>query len=133
VSRLPFADATFDALYCLDGFGSDFPSLAAEALRVLRPGNSFALLLNLPSTRIGEALSRLCDASASDVYVDYRTDSAAALTERWLDAYERHSRAHAREVGKDTHRLLVDGLRSLLDGYRAQAIQRVLLAGRRAD
>jgi ubiquinone/menaquinone biosynthesis C-methylase UbiE len=132
-SRLPFADASFDGLYCLDGFSEDFPSLVGEALRVLRPGSGFALLLNLPSDRVCEALETLRGAHAAGLHHEVCTNSAASLTARWLDAYQRQARAHVREVGADIHRGLVDELRSLLAGYESHTVERVLLAGHRPD
>jgi ubiquinone/menaquinone biosynthesis C-methylase UbiE len=43
VAALPFADASFDAVYCQFGlmFAADKVAAASEARRVLRPGGSF--------------------------------------------------------------------------------------------
>ena len=43
--HLPFADASFDALFCIEAFcyATDLPRALSEAARVLRPGGSFTL------------------------------------------------------------------------------------------
>lgn len=132
VRALPFADASFDALVCLDGFGADFGTLAAEARRLLKPGGGLAVLLSLERGVADQVVATLASAGLDECFAEDRTAEAGALLGRWLNAYRRHSRAHIAEVGERYHRALADEITELLDGYASGAVERVLIGARQA-
>lgn len=127
---LPFAGGTFDALVCLDGFGADFGTLAAEARRLLTPGGGLAVLLSLEAGVADEVVATLAAAGLDGCFAEHRTAEAGAIMERWLGAYRRHASAHIAEVGERYHRALVDEIAGLLDGYASGAVERVLIGAR---
>ena len=127
VRALPFGDATFDALVCLDGFGADFVTLAAETRRLLRPGGGLAVLLSLDAGVAEQVVATLAEAGLDGCFAESRNAEASVVMERWLAAYRRHERAHSAEVGKRYHRALVDEISELLDGYASGAVDRVLI------
>lgn len=131
VRRLPFATESFDAILCLDGFGADFPPLAADALRLLRPGGTLALLLSLPAGAASDAVRGFREAGADHSFWEDRTAEASVLMRRWLDAYRRHAREHIAEVGEHYHRGLADEIAGLLDAYASGTTERVLIVARR--
>lgn len=130
VRALPFAGATFDALVCLDGFGADFVTLAAEARRLLRPGGGLAVLLSLEAGVAEQVVATLAGAGLDGCFAESRSAEAGAVIERWLAAYRRHEREHIAEVGERYHHALVDEIAELLDGYASGAVERVLIGGR---
>ncbi len=132
VRAMPFAGASFDALVCLDGFGADFATLAAEARRLLRPGGGLAVLLSLQRGVAQEVVATLAAGGLDGCFAEDRAAQAGAVMERWLGAYRRNARAHIAEVGERTHRALVDEIAELLAGYASGAVERVLIGARRA-
>lgn len=130
--RLPFADASFDAIVCVDGFGTDFAPLAAETLRLLRPGGGFALLISLPAGSAAGVARTFQQAGAGDSFCEDLTEGARALMRRWLHSYRRHAKRHIAEIGERYHRGLVDEIARLLDEYASGATERVLIGARRS-
>ena len=130
VRALPFGHATFDALVCLDGFGADFVTLAAEARRLPKPGRGLAVLLSLEAGVPEQVVATLAGAGLEGCFAESRSAEAGAVMEHWLAAYRRHERAHIAEVGERYHRALVDEIAELLDGYASGAVERVLIGGR---
>lgn len=131
VSRLPFADNSFDGIVCLDGFSYTPGAMAWEAIRVLRPGGRLALLVSLPSEGIGEMASSLREVGFTDVQSEDRSTAAEPLMAAWLASFERHASLHIIEIGERYHDALTGEIRRLLEGYRAGTAVRVLLDAER--
>lgn len=91
VSRLPFADGSFDGISCLDGFSYTPGAMAWEAIRVLRPGGRLAFLVSLPGEgTLGMARS-LREVGFTDVQFEDRSETAEPLMAAWLAAFERRA------------------------------------------
>ncbi len=131
VSRLPFADGSFDGIVCLDGFSYTPGAMAWEAIRVLRPGGRFALLVSLPGDGTDEMVRSLREVGFTEVRLEERSANSQPVMARWLEAFERHAAAHIAEVGERYHRSLTGEIRALLEGYRAGAAVRVLVDAER--
>jgi SAM-dependent methyltransferase len=131
VSRLPFADRSFDGIVCLDGFSYTPGAMAWEAIRVLRPGGRLVFLVSLPGEGVGEMASSLREVGFTDVRSEERSTVSEPLMAGWLASFERHAAQHAIEVGARYHESLAGEIRRLLDGYRAGTAVRVLLDAER--
>jgi SAM-dependent methyltransferase len=112
--RLPFGDASFDALQCIDSMNHlpDRASVLAEFHRVLRPGGRVLFTNPITITGIvsrGDLLARsqgmgefvftapgvderlLAEAGFEDVRVEDATDNTAHVASGWRAARERHA------------------------------------------
>lgn len=131
VSRLPFADCSFDGIVCLDGFSYTPGAMAWEAIRVLRPGGRLAFLVSLPREGIREMAWLLREAGFTDVRFEDHTTASEPLLAAWLASFKRHAPQHIAEVGQRYHESLTGEIRRLLEGYRARTAVRVLLDAER--
>jgi ubiquinone/menaquinone biosynthesis C-methylase UbiE len=126
IDTLPFAQGTFDALVCLDGFGALFSRIFRECYRVLRPGGGLAFLLNVPQTPDIQVEAELHMAGFVDCYVE--GEQSHTTMRRWQAAYSRHAASHINEVGMAYHVALTEEIASLLDHFEKGRVQRLLIS-----
>tara|TARA_Y100000310_G_scaffold47237_1_gene43869 strand:- start:51 stop:506 length:456 start_codon:yes stop_codon:yes gene_type:complete len=126
IDTLPFAQATFDALVCLDGFGALFSKIFRECYRVPRPGGGLAFLLNVPQTPGIRVETELNLAGFVDCYVE--SEQSHTTMRRWLAAYGRHATSHIGEIGLGYHAALTEEIASLLDHFERGRVKRLLIS-----
>lgn len=129
IGSFPFRREQFDAVVCLDGFGTLFSKVFHECYRVLRTGGGLAFLLNVPQTPDREAEAELRRVGFVHVSCQVVSEHAAPTMERWLAAYKRHARPHIAEVGMYYHQVLTDEIEALLTHFRKGTVERLLLSG----
>lgn len=128
VGSLPFATASFDGAFCIDGFSYDAGAMAQDASRVLRPGGQFALLVSLAGDAQGEVRDALTDAGFEHVTFEPCQREAIPLMEAWLAGFRRHAAAHIAEVGERYHHSVTGEIERLLREYAAGSAIRAFVS-----